>query len=189
MARANAEKDKTQQAYYVNEAIKKYDLAIAKKTDFDAAYYGQAIAYEQLNNPDKAIDQLKQAFILANTNLDYRFELGRLYFNRGVANPNIAQSASSDITTGQTADQNLSVASGQTGNVANKNADITAAEQLFLSIIQANPNHANALYSLALLYQKTGETDKARLVIGNLLKILTDQPSIDAVKKQFPGLY
>lgn len=188
MARANAETAKTEQEHYINEAIKKYEQAIAKKNDFGAAYYGEAIAYEKLNDTNKAIDQLKQAVILTNDNMDYRFELGRLYFNRGVANPNIAQTASADITKGESG-ENLSVESGQTGAVANKNDDIKTAEQLFLSIVQANPNHANALYSLALLYQKTGETNNAKLVVGELLKILTDQPSIDAVKKQFPGLY
>lgn len=187
MARANAEKDKTQQEYYISEAIKKYDLALAKKNDFDAAYYGKAIAYEKLNKIDDAIDQLKKAVILAGNNADYKFELGRLYFNRGAAQNSLAQNAAADITKGAEAQQDLSV-SGQ-GGATKKNDDVATAEQLFLSIIQANPNHANALYSLGLLYQKTGETDNARLVVAQLLKVVTDQPSIDAVKKQFPGLY
>ena len=189
MARANAEKDKTQQEYYINEAIKKYDLALAKKSDFAAANYGKAIAYERLSKIDDAIDQLKKAVILTRDNVDYRFELGRLFFNRGVAAPpGIAQSASEDITTGAEAEQDLSVSS-QAGGTIKKNDDVATAEQLFLSIIQANPNHANALYSVALLYQKTGETENAKIVIAQLLKVVTDQPSIDVVQKQFPGLY
>ena len=189
MARANAEKDKTQQEYYINEAIKKYDLALAKKSDFAAANYGKAIAYERLSKIDDAIDQLKKAVILTRDNVDYRFELGRLFFNRGVAAPpGIAQSASEDITTGAEAEQDLSVSS-QAGGTIKKNDDVATAEQLFLSIIQANPNHANALYSVALLYQKTGETENAKLVIKQLLTVVTDAPSIDVIKKQFPGLY
>ena len=73
MARANAEKDKTQQEYYINEAIKKYDLALAKKSDFAAANYGKAIAYERLSKIDDAIDQLKKAVILTRDNVDYPF--------------------------------------------------------------------------------------------------------------------
>ncbi|MDP2708456.1 MAG: hypothetical protein Q8O93_00165 [bacterium] len=189
MARANAEKDQSQKEYYINEAIKKYDEALAKKNDFDAAYYGKAIAYENLNKADESIDQLKQAVLLARDNADYRFELGRLFFNRGVAPTGLSQNASADITTGEEAGDDLSV-SGQTGGTtANKNEDVTNAEQLFLSIIQANPNHANALYSLALLYQKTGETNNAKVVIGQLLKVVTDPQSVELVKKQFPGLY
>ena len=189
MARANAEQDKTQKEYYINEAIKKYDLALAKKADFGAANYGKAIAYEQLNKMDDAIDQLKKAVILTTDNVDYRFELARLFFNRGVAaTAGIAQSATEDITTGTEGTEDLSV-SGAAGGTIKKSEDVTTAEQLFLSIVQANPNHANALYSLALLYQKTGETENAKIVIAQLLKVVTDQPSIDIIKKQFPGLY
>lgn len=189
MARANAEKDKSQQEYYINEAIKKYDLALAKKSDFGAANYGKAIAYERLNKLDEAIEQLKKAVILTKNNVDYRFELGRLYFNRGAAAPpGIAQSAAEDITKGEETNPDLTV-SGQSSGAVKKNDDLVAAEQLFLSIIQANQNHANALYSLGLLYQKIGETDNAKLVVKQLLTIVNDQPSIDVVKKQFPGLY
>ncbi|MBI2458927.1 MAG: hypothetical protein HYV53_00035 [Parcubacteria group bacterium] len=189
MARANAEKDKNQQEYYVNEAIKKYDLALAKKADFGAANYGKAIAYEKLNKLDEAVEQLKKAALLTKDNVDYRFELGRLYFNRGVAAPpGIAQSAAENITKGAEANPDLTVSS-QAGGAIKKNDDIAAAEQLFLSIIQANPNHANALYSLALLYQKIGETNNAKLVVKQLLTVVKDQPSIDVVQKQFPGLY
>ncbi|MBI4779607.1 hypothetical protein HY797_04110 [Candidatus Falkowbacteria bacterium] len=188
MARANAEKDSAQQEYYIGEAIKKYDLALAKKADFGAANYGKAIAYERLNKMDDAIDQLKKAVILTKDNIDYRFELARLFFNRGVTAPGIAQSASEDIATGDEASEDLSV-SGAAGGAIKKNDDVATAEQLFLSIVQANPNHANALYSLALLYQKTGETENARIVIKQLLAVVTDQPSIDVIQKQFPGLY
>jgi len=188
MARANIETVKTEQEHYINEAIKQYDLAIAKKSDFGAAYYGKAIAYEKLNKTDDSIDQLKKAVLLTRDNVDYRFELGRLYFNRGVTAGNLAQTATDNLTTGTEPNQDLSVTGGQGGATA-KNDDVKTAEQLFLSIIQANPNHANALYSLALLYQKTGETDNARLVVRQLLTVVTDQPSIDIVKKQFPGLY
>jgi len=188
MARANAETDKTQQEYYINEAIKKYELALTKKSDFGAAYYGEAIAYEKLNKTDQAIDQLKKAVLLTTDNADYRFELGRLYFNRGVAQNGLSQNAAEDITKGTEANGDLSVSNPSVGTVK-KNEDITASEQLFTSIVQAIPNHANALYSLALLYQKTGETDNAKVVVKQLLNILTDQPSIDIVKKQFSGLY
>ena len=188
IAISNTETDKTQQAYYVNEAIKQYDLGIAKKNDFGAAYYGKAIAYERLNKIDDAVDQLKKAVLLTRDNVDYRFELGRLFFNRGVTPGNLSQTATENITKGEGAGQDLSVQGGQ-GSATAKNDDIKTAEQLFLSILQANPNHANALYSLALLYQKTNETDNVKLVIRQLLTVLTDQPSIDLVKKQFPGTY
>jgi tetratricopeptide (TPR) repeat protein len=188
MARANTETVKSEQENYVNEAIKKYDLAIAKKSDFGAAYYGKAIAYEKLNKIAEAIDSLQKAVILTRDNVDYRFELGRLYYNRGITPGNLSQTASEDITTGDKPGEDLSVAGGQGGTVT-KNDDVINAEQLFLSIVQANPNHANALYSLAMLYQKTGETGNAKIVVAQLLKVVTDPASIDVIHRQFPGLY
>lgn len=190
MARSNAETDTAEKQYYINEAIKKYDEAIAKKNDLAAAFYGKAVAYEQLNNNGEAIEQLKKAVISDRSNIDYSFELGRLYFNRGVSQPNISQNASKELTEGEQEGEDLSVATDQpTGSAITRNDDLNMAEQIFASIYQQNPNHANALYSLALLYQKIGEDDKARLAVGELLKILSDQPSIEAVQKQFPGLY
>ena len=190
MARANAETDKDEQAHYINEAIKKYDESIAKKNDFGAAYYGKGIAYEKLGKIDEAIEQLKKTVIMTRDNVDYRFELSRMLFNRGVTQPNLGQTASTDITRGENQQGDLSVQPSQaTGNVVAMNEDLQNAEQLLLTIVQAYPNHANSLYSLAMLYQKAGNTVNAKVVVGELLKILTDQASIELIKKQFVGLY
>ncbi|MEK7203194.1 MAG: tetratricopeptide repeat protein, partial [Patescibacteria group bacterium] len=163
MTRISAETDKNAQENYINEAIKKYDEAIAKKSNFDTAYYGKGIAYEKLGKVDEAIEELKKAVAIANDKVDYHFELGRMLFNRGVGKFNSEQNANND--------------------------DLKNAKQIFLSIIQVYPNNSNALYSLALLYQKTGEIDNAKTAIASLLANLTDQDSIDIVKKQFVGLY
>ncbi|MCK5212055.1 hypothetical protein KAJ89_05115 [Candidatus Parcubacteria bacterium] len=199
MARANAETDPEEKKYYISEAIKKYDDSIAKKGDLAAAYYGKAIASEKLGDIDDAIEQLKRASLVARNNLDYRFELGRLYFNRGVSQPQIAQDAfdaiskqdlTPDLGPGTTTPAtDLSVTPAQeTGSVVKKNSDLQTAEQLFLSIVAVNQNHANAIYSLAVLYQKTGETSNLEAAIDKLLSILRDEASIEAVKKQFADI-
>lgn len=191
MARSNAEADDSEKAYYIKEAIKKYDQAIAKKGDLASAYYGKAIAYEKLNNIDDSIEQLKKAVILARNNVDYRFELGRVYFNRGVSQPNLTQTAAEEITKGEEGEEEkLSVEPDQaTGGTISRNDDLTMAEQVFLSILQLNPNHANARYSLALFYQKVGEKDNAKIMVKSLIDILPDDTTKEAVKQQFPGLY
>ena len=166
MAKSNAETDKTEKEFYINEAIKQYDESISKKNDFSSAYYGKAIALEQLAKSDEAIDTMKSAAVYSNNNIDYFFELGRLYFNKGVTQPNLFQTASKNLTQnslneGQkttTGEQpkDLSVQPDQsTGQTTELNDQLKNAEQIFASIVAVNQNHANALYSLALLYQKT----------------------------------
>lgn len=190
MARANAQQDPKEAEYYINEAIKKYDQATAKKSDFASAYYGKAVAYEKLNKNDQAIEELKKAVILDSGNVDYKFELGRLYFNRGVSKqPNINQKDSAAIANGTGEGSNLSVNSGNAGQNTTINDDLRITEQLFLNILAGNPNHANSIYSLALLYQKLGLNDAAKTRVQQLLSVLTDPASIDLVKKQFPKLY
>jgi len=189
MARANAATDQTEQAGYIDEAIKYYDQALAKKSDFSDAYYGKAIADEKLNKLDDAIEQMKQAVLSTTNNVDYSFELGRLLYNRGVNQPSLAQNATTDITTGQANPDNLSVDTSGGTRILKMNNDLTSAEQIFLGILQANPGHANALYSLALIYQVTGQNDKARVVVRSLLNLLTDEAQKDIVRKQFVGLY
>jgi len=197
MARANAETDDNEKKYFIGEAIKKYDESIAKKSDLAAAYYGKAIASEKLGKIDDSIEQLKNANLISRNNLDYRFELGRLYFNRGVSNPKIKQDnpqkiAENDIA-GENSAGNLSVDSQASGGVIEKSSDLNTAEQLFLSILLpteqgGNPNHANARYSLAVLYQKVGDNEKAKIMAETLLNILTDDQTKSAVREQFKGL-
>ncbi|OGF27569.1 hypothetical protein A2303_02775 [Candidatus Falkowbacteria bacterium RIFOXYB2_FULL_47_14] len=195
MARANAETDKTEQGYYVGEAVKFYDRAIEKKGDLASAYYGKAIASEKLSNIDDAIEQLKRASLIAGNNIDYRFELGRLFFNRGVAQLNLNQTATKEITESEfTVEEEggegdeLSVKPDQlTGNVVGRNEDLDIAEALFLNILSVSPNHANARYSLAVMYRKLGELDKCREQLSALMDIL-DQKTADVVREQFADI-
>jgi tetratricopeptide (TPR) repeat protein len=191
MARANAEEDEGEKKFYMEEAVKKYDEAIAKKSDLASAFYGKAVVNEQLGDIDNAIEELKRAVISTQDNVDYRFELGRLYFNRGVSQSNISQSALEEIIANEeeTDEEELSVESTQSGEASGRNEDLTMAEQVFLSILQIMPNHANALYSLALLYQNIDETENAKAAVGALLNLIEDEETEEAIKKQFPGLY
>ena len=187
MARARMESDQTEKEYFIKEAIKKYDAAIAKKSDLAMAYYGKSVAYESMANNDEAIENLKKAVIVDRNNINYRFELGRLYFNRGVAaQPNLSQTAAEEITVGENEEDELSVeASRPAAAVASRNEDVNLAEQAFLSITQAIPNHANSLYSLAVLYQKIGEKDKMRTIADSLMDVLTDEETKQSVRSQF----
>ena len=154
------------------------------------------MASERLGDVDNAIEQMKNANVLSTDNLDYRFELGRLFFNRGVTRqPNLSQSATKRIAETEltpegeedaSTTEELSVQPSQpAGAQTTRNEDINIAEQIFLSILAANNNHANSLYSLAVLYEKVGEKDNARAAANSLLNVISDQPMADAVREQF----
>lgn len=195
MARANAESDAKEKKYFINEAVKKYDEAIKKKGDLAAAYYGKGVAYEKLGESDQAIEQLRKANLTSSDNIDYRFELGRLYFNRGIAQADLSQTASQDIAVNDITpgakenSEKLSVKQdlADKGTVKS-NKDLVAAEQIFLSILNKNKNHANARYSLAVLYQKVGDNEKAKIMVNSLLDIVKDPKTKAAIKAQFQGL-
>lgn len=179
VARANVEQDQKEKTEYMNEAIRQYDLAISKKSNLSEAYYGKGIAYERLNNFNEAIEQLKSAVYNSDQNVDYIFELGRLYYNRGIANAKMVdESPPADGEEPKPA-----------GKRAARNDDINTAEQIFMEILQAVNNHANTQYSLALLYKTIGDNDKAKIMVNQLLNTLQDEQQKKLVREQFPGLY
>jgi Flp pilus assembly protein TadD len=169
---------------YIKEAIKNYDLAIAKKADLASAYYSKGVAYENLGDANNAIGSLTQANRYGNDNLDWRFELARLLFNRG-ANAGGSNQNQADINSTSTL-PDLNAQKVPSG-IIQRNDDLNAAEQLFGSILNAKKDNANTLYSLALLYQKVGETDNVKKMVNLLLNVLQDESQKEMVKKQFPG--
>jgi tetratricopeptide (TPR) repeat protein/O-antigen ligase len=170
----------------INEAIKNYNLAIAKKGDLASAYYSKGVAYENLGNVDNAIEEFKKSITTDNTNLDWRFELARLLFNRGASAGGSNQANNIPINSTSTIpDLN---AQKLPGGTISRNNDLNSAEQLFLSILNVKKDNANTLYSLALLYQKVGETDNVKKAVTQLLSVLQEDSQKEMVKKQFPGI-
>ena len=188
VARSNNEQDEEEKKNYLNEALNSYDEAIMKNPNSASAYYGKAMVFEKLSDNDQAIAQAKQAVAFAGDNLDYRFELGRLYFNKGVSSqPSLPPAETEELSEGE--ESELSVESSQpTGQRVKRNEYLNTSEQEFLNVLRINPNHANTLYGLGLLYQKIGEYDNARIAVERLLMIV-DQETAQRVKEQFPGLY
>jgi len=185
-ARFALESDQEKKVKYLSEAIKNYEQVISKKKNLSEAYYGKGIAYEKLQNYNEAIEQIKNAIANSGQNVDYYFELGRLYFNRGLL-------SAKDIseTVEQPADEKSEEQPKPAESISKKgrNADINMAEQIFVEILKVYNNHANAQYSLALLYKTIGENDKARVLVSQLLNTVQSEQEKEAIKKQFQGLY
>ena len=192
MARARQETLPEEQGHYVGQAIAFYDEAIKKKVNLASAHYGKSVAFEAIGDIDNAIQSLTNATII-DQNSNFVFELGRLYFNKGVSLSTLGQGdqvKDNLVIDGENNEEKLSVKPGSPnlGQISD-NTSLKTAEQLFLSILLQNQNHVNSRYSLALLYQKTGNTRDAKIMVTSLLKLLTDEEQKNTVKKQFQGLY
>lgn len=166
-----SEKDETKKQEYLDQALKKFDEAIAKKIDYDKAYYAKAAVYEQMNKLSQAIGEIEKAIASAQDNIDYQFELGRLYYNKG-----LAQAPGGGVN------------NANKEEIIKRNDDINRAQKIFESIIAANSDYANAHNSLVILYQKVGETDNAKKQLQTLLNLITDENQKEALKKQYPEL-
>ncbi len=194
MAQANKETAAEEKNRFYNEAIKFYGQAIAKKSNFAPAYYGSAVAYEGLSDYNQAIEEMGKAITLAGDNLDYHFELGRMYFNRGVQSQNLQQQQTKDITAAANKDQEviaeetLSVNQEKTAPPITLNNDLQAAEAIFKNIIDVSPNYANALYSLGLIYETIGNKGQAKQYYERLLDVVSDQPTKEAILKKLQSL-
>jgi len=197
IAHANNEKSEEEKKHFYDEAIKFYQQAIAKKSDFAQSYYGLAIVYEKTGDYDKAVEELGKAVTLANDNLDYRFELGRMYFNRGVKNQNLQQqsnsiaSADAQTQSDETTNDNKSVSVGQEQSGQTKVSatdDVNTAKAIFENILSVSPKHANAIYSLALIYESLGDKAKAKNYYEKLLDIVPDQATKDQILQKLQSL-
>lgn len=193
VAYANSEQSEEERQHFYSEAIKFYEQAISKKSNLAAAYYGIAVVYERSGNYNQAIEQLGRAVGLAGQNLDYRFELGRMYFNRGVASQNLQQQQTKEITSAEgeqevLEEEDLSVSQQQAQGEITKNDDLNIAEAVFKNILEFSPNHANATYSLALIYESLGDSQQAKTYYEKLLNIVTDQPTKDAILQKLQSL-
>jgi len=196
MAYANQEQSDEERKHFLDEALQLYEQAIQKKSNLASAYYGEAVVYERMANYDQAIENINKAVAAAPNSINYLYEAGRMLFNRGIVNvssKNDSQIAAPPIdatTDTQTADNELSAnqnTSNTRGNVS-MNDDLRAATTIFNQIIAANPQHANATYSLALIYEITGDTANAKKYYEKLVDIVPDQVTKDAILQKLSTL-
>ncbi len=172
---ARAGKEEGGREKYIKEAIKKFDEALTRKNDLGEAYYGKAIAYQGLDDPDGAIGELKKALSVSGgeNRLLYKFELGMLYLKKGKAGQNASVS-------GKKGKQKLTYM---------RNEDINMAELIFKEIISEKPDSGDSYYNLAALYRDLGETEKSKETVNALLDILNDGAEKEFVKNEFEGSY
>lgn len=67
----------------VEEAKRYFDQSIEKKDNFSVGHYQLSLAQDALGDKDNAIDNMRKAFMLENSNINYAFSLAKLYQARG----------------------------------------------------------------------------------------------------------
>jgi len=160
--KANNQEEK--ESFY-NSSLVYYDSALGKEAEMTNALYGKAITLDKLGKMDESIEAMGKATLGDPNNQEYSYELGRMYYNRA-----IAKSEGSDV-------------------VSLENEDIEVAEELFKNILSAEPRHANAMYSLAVLYQKTGGAESAQTLVNSLLEIVKEKDQVELIEEQFKDIY
>jgi len=88
-AQSMTEKDMTEKTNSVREAENLFQQSVDLKQNFSVGYYQLALAEEALGEIDRAVENMKTAFLLENGNINFAFNLGRLYQARGKGDDNV----------------------------------------------------------------------------------------------------
>ena len=75
-----------------NEAIGYLDKAIEKEKDNSSFYLAKGVALDRLGRQDEAIEVYKKAVVIKPENADAYYNIGVIYFNRGVKQFDVANS-------------------------------------------------------------------------------------------------
>lgn len=133
---AAASKSEDEKKNLINEAKELFNKSIEQKNNFAAGYYHLAIAQGVSEELDQAIETMAKAVSLNRNNVDYYFNLARLYQQRG------------------------------------KGDDDKTAESLFQEILKVNDEEINTHFSLAGLYEKMNEKEKAIKEYEKVIELL-----------------
>ena len=154
-AGTSAEDEKDENYTKSQEAFKR---AVALKPDYLAAHYYLALLYETKKQFSEALNEISLAYQIAPQNQDIIYELGRISYNKAMAE------APSDLS---------------------NNLDFKRGLDAFNLVLGANPNHANALYSLSLAYENLGEISQA---LEKLRQVQALNPDNEQVNQKIQSL-
>lgn len=83
IAEASKKSTEADKKALVEEAKRYFDQSIEKKENLAVAYYQLSLAQDALGDKDNAIENMRKAFVLENSNINYAFSLAKLYQARG----------------------------------------------------------------------------------------------------------
>ncbi|MFC1613427.1 tetratricopeptide repeat protein [Patescibacteria group bacterium] len=198
--------------------------AIELKRDLAVAYDALGRLEEKLGNLDEAIQYISVSYQLNADNVVYPFNLGRLYYNRGVSAETTNQPADTagereleDESARMGEDELISSLQGEgdveegedgeeeeqeeeehtpeleqsaSAETAKKENDFKMAGLLFQKALELDPNYADALYSLAMVYEQLGYNQDAKIYYQKTMDALPeDQTEVrDALRGKIEGM-
>jgi cytochrome c-type biogenesis protein CcmH/NrfG len=83
IAQASSKESKDEKKQLITEAKDLFQSSINEKNNYAPGYYQLSLTQEALEDLDQAIDNMSKAFAFDNSNINYAFNLGRLYQARG----------------------------------------------------------------------------------------------------------
>jgi len=132
----------------INEAYGFIEKALQKEGDNPSLWFVYGIALERNNKPDKAIEAYKKSVELNDKYFDGWFNLGTVYFNKGVK----ANDAAANIPLDDT--------EGYKKAVAKVDEYFKEALPYYEKAYELNPNDANLLTGLRTIYYRFKMNDK-----------------------------
>jgi tetratricopeptide (TPR) repeat protein len=160
-------------AYVKKQSLAEAEAAIQKclelKPDFSEAHISLGEIYEDTSKLDKAEDEYKKAYAVAQ-NYSTSFHLAMLYYGRGKLDQALEY-----VQKAIQKDSRSIQAYNLQGVILNKLGRYPESIQSFQSVLKIDPNYAVASVNLAIAYINNKNFDKARELLEKTLPTVQDQ--------------
>lgn len=163
----------------VERDLIKYKDAVKKNPRNAEAYVGLASVYLEIEQADKAIEQLNQAINIEPRSWNAHFELGMAYTSKQEFNI-----AASHFWQAASIDPNNELAFYQLGKLYQDQKQYVQAIQAFKRTLKVNPMLSDAHYFLGCCYEKTNKTDLAKKEYREALKYVQSYPEAEKALKR-----
>jgi DNA-directed RNA polymerase subunit alpha len=148
-----------------DEAVRSLQKANDYEADRTNIAMEKAATYRYASNYDAAAKELKSLENLANVNAEYHYQLGRLQESQG-----LYEEAAENYKKALELSPNHQKALFHLAYRCDLSGDEEAAIDYYKQIASTAPVYVGALLNLAVLYEDTGEFDKAERCIDKVLK-------------------
>lgn len=161
-----------------DEAIKSLVKALDYEADRANIAMEKAATYRYASNLDTAAKELKSLDNLVNVSADYHYQLGRLQESQG-----LYEEAAENYKKALELSPNHQKALFHLAYRCDLSGDEEAAIDYYKQITSTAPVYVGALLNLAVLYEDTGQFDKAERCIDKVLKYHPNHQRASLFKK------